>query len=86
MAYRSTISIPKPCHENWDQMTTAAQGRHCAACDKVVVDFTRMTDTEVVLWLQQEQSGRTCGRFATLQLNRPLLTPTAPLSRWPLCG
>lgn len=63
-------------------MTPAAQGRHCAACDKVVVDFTHMTDTEVVIWLQRQQTGRTCGRFATQQLNRPLLMPTVPPLRW----
>ncbi len=64
-------------------MTPAAQGRHCAACDKVVVDFTRMTDAEVVQWLQQRPAGSTCGRFATQQLNRPLLVaPATHASRW----
>ncbi|MGY2130857.1 carboxypeptidase-like regulatory domain-containing protein [Hymenobacter sp. HD11105] len=82
MPHRPSITIPEPCHENWAQMSPAAQGRHCAACDKVVVDFTRMTDTEVVNWLQRQQAGQTCGRFATQQLNRPLLVPPAPAPRW----
>lgn len=63
-------------------MKPAAQGRHCAACDKVVVDFSRMTDAEVLTWMQRQQSGRTCGRFATQQLNRPLLLPPTPAPRW----
>ncbi|GAB2459657.1 hypothetical protein GCM10011375_09610 [Hymenobacter qilianensis] len=83
MPHRPTITIPQPCHESWAQMTPAAQGRHCAACDKEVVDFSGMTDAEVIGWFQREESGRTCGRFATQQLNRPLLVVAVRASRWP---
>lgn len=83
MPHRPSITIPQPCHESWAQMTPAVQGRHCAACDKVVVDFTRMSDAEVIAWLQRPQPGRTCGRFATQQLNRSLLMPAAAPPRWP---
>ena len=62
-------------------MTPATHGRHCAACDKVVVDFTLMTDAEVVGWLQR-QAGGTCGRFSAQQLSRPLLQRPAPAPRW----
>ncbi|TGD78569.1 carboxypeptidase-like regulatory domain-containing protein [Hymenobacter wooponensis] len=76
MPIRPTLSVPKPCHENWQAMTPAAQGRHCAACDKVVVDFTRMTDMEILVYLGQS-SGTSCGRFRREQLNRPLVAPVA---------
>lgn len=82
MPHRPTITIPQPCHESWAHMTPAAQGRYCAACDKVVVDFSRMTDAEVVAWLQRPQSGQACGRFTTQQLNRPLLLAPAPAPQW----
>ncbi|WP_354578422.1 carboxypeptidase-like regulatory domain-containing protein [Hymenobacter sp. UYP22] len=64
-------------------MTPAVQGRHCAACDKVVVDFTRMTDAEVVAYLTQT-SGQSCGRFRAEQLQRPLRMATEALvsRRW----
>ena len=76
-----TLSIPQPCSENWAAMTPTAQGRHCAACDKVVVDFTRMTDAEVVAWLQK-QSGKICGRVRADQLARPVFAPDySPLWR-----
>ncbi|UPL49171.1 carboxypeptidase-like regulatory domain-containing protein [Hymenobacter sublimis] len=75
---RPTLSVPKPCHESWQAMTPATQGRHCAACDKVVVDFTRMSDAELLAHLGQPKgSGSTCGRFRASQLERPLL-PAAP--------
>jgi CarboxypepD_reg-like domain len=78
---RLTVAIPQPCRENWQAMTPAAQGRHCAACDKVVVDFTRMTDAEVVAYLSRP-SGPSCGRFRAEQLGRPLrATAEAPASR-----
>jgi hypothetical protein len=41
------INIPTPCHEDWNAMIPNAQGRHCNACVKTVVDFTSMTDDEV---------------------------------------
>lgn len=53
-------------------MTPAAQGRHCAACNKVVVDFTRMTDAEVLAYVGQS-AGAGCGRFREEQLGRPLM-------------
>lgn len=81
MPARLTITVPQPCHESWATMTPAAQGRHCAACDKVVVDFTRLTDAEVVAFLGQA-SGGSCGRFRTEQLSRPLrATAEAPAPR-----
>ncbi|TCJ18603.1 hypothetical protein EPD60_03630 [Flaviaesturariibacter flavus] len=68
------LSIPRPCAESWEQMTPGAGGRHCANCRKTVVDFTAMTDAEVLRWLS-EQRGTTCGRFHPDQLGRPLVKP-----------
>ncbi|MBF9222875.1 carboxypeptidase-like regulatory domain-containing protein [Hymenobacter ruricola] len=82
---RSTaLTIPQPCHESWDAMTPTATGRHCAACQKTVVDFTRKTDAEILAFLAGAASGRTCGRFAAGQLARPLqrAVSAAPTARW----
>ena len=43
-----SISLPKPCDENWDTMTPADKGRHCAQCCKTVVDFTLLSDGEIL--------------------------------------
>ena len=63
-------------------MQPEEKGRHCAACQKTVVDFTAMSDAEVVAYMSRAGSN-ICGRFAPDQLGRKLEEP-APLkrSRW----
>ena len=55
------LSIPEPCHQSWQQMTDVQGGRHCESCSKTVVDFTRMSNDEIINYLSV--SGRVCGRF-----------------------
>lgn len=63
-------------------MTPYQQGRFCAQCQKTVVDFTTMTDAQVLAHLQQT-SGPGCGRFRSDQLNRVLAEPlNRRVSRW----
>jgi len=85
MPQRATIiRIPEPCHESWATMTPTGGGRHCAACQKTVVDFTSKTDAEILAYFQQAGAAAPCGRFRTSQLARPLL-PAAlprPAQRW----
>src|SRR5690349_2668277 len=69
------LSIADPCHENWDNMTTAEQGRFCASCQKQVVDFTNMTDTQLADFFKTKSTGSTCGRFYDDQLNRNIQVP-----------
>jgi hypothetical protein len=47
------------------------KGRYCPHCSKSVVDFTHLTDTEIVEFFQQS-SGKVCGRLTKQQLNRTL--------------
>lgn len=63
-------------------MTPAVGGRHCASCEKVVTDFTRMTDGELVAWFARHQGERVCGQVDTVQLNRVLQPAAAPASWW----
>jgi len=77
-----TIHQPAPCHESWDAMTPTDVGRQCAACQTQVVDFTRMSDGEVVAFLRQTIPGRRCGRFREDQVSRPLLAAATPVTGW----
>ncbi len=70
----SHIAIKKPCSENWETMTPNEKGKHCFSCQKTVVDFTTMTDSQIIHYFQNYQ-GKTCGRFLETQLNRPILPP-----------
>ena len=78
-----SLTIPQVCHQSWAAMTPTTAGRHCAAREKTVVDFTLKTDAEIRTFLAGATSGRTCGRFAAGQLERPLqrAVPAAP-TRW----
>ncbi len=73
------ISIPKPCSEDWDKMTSQEKGRFCAVCSKTVVDFTEKTPAEIVAILQNP-SGKMCGRFRPDQLRSYPLPETVPFS------
>ncbi|NII28240.1 T9SS type A sorting domain-containing protein [Pseudoflavitalea sp. X16] len=63
------VTIPEPCHENWQQMTPNEQGRHCMSCQKTVVDFTLMSDQEILNHISRASSS-VCGRFNNDQLNK----------------
>ncbi|RTQ53259.1 hypothetical protein EJV47_00520 [Hymenobacter gummosus] len=84
-----TIQQPAPCHESWEAMTPTDLGRHCAACQTLVVDFTQMTDAEVVAFLRHTIPGNRCGRFREDQVGRPMLAAAQPvtgLRRWAVAG
>lgn len=66
-----TISVPTPCHENWDAMSPREQGRHCAQCDHVVADLTTATDAQLVALFTSDSKPK-CARFDPRQLDRAL--------------
>jgi hypothetical protein len=68
------ITVPKPCHENWEGMTPAEQGRFCGSCQKTVIDFTNMSDRELVAYFKKPAESM-CGRFYPDQLDREVAIP-----------
>lgn len=64
-----TISIPKPCHEDWDKMTDTEKGKFCNACQKNVVDFTRLSEQEIIKLIEKSSTG-ICGRAYNNQLDK----------------
>jgi hypothetical protein len=81
------ISIPTPCHEDWEAMIPNEKGRHCNSCIKTVVDFTNMSDEEVKYFFLNKKEDKVCGRFRNDQLQRitielPKNIFYAPLPFW----
>lgn len=75
------IRIAEPCHENWNSMLPAEQGRFCMSCQKQVVDFSSMTDKEILEHIATA-SKSICGRADNDQLNRLLVAPPEPRRIW----
>jgi hypothetical protein len=74
------IQVPEPCHEDWSKMTQMEQGRFCRSCAKEVVDFSVMSDQEIIDFLSKPR-GKTCGNFSNDQLNRAIKEPTPPAKK-----
>ena len=68
------IQVNKPCQENWEAMHPAEQGRYCDSCKKNVIDFTSMSDEQLVAYFKNH-TGSVCGRFETSQLEHPKPLP-----------
>ena len=71
MKNKVQLSIPNPCHQNWQQMTVAEKGKFCSFCKKNVIDFTMQSDTSILNSIKKESN--LCGRFLPNQLDRILL-------------
>lgn len=63
------ISIPKPCHEDWNSMLPDEQGRHCLSCCKTVIDFSGWKPGDISAYLQSGRNNRVCGRFSVEQVD-----------------
>lgn len=66
MRHIKNISIQQPCNQQWQQMRLAANGRHCEVCCKTIVNFSSMTNDEVIGYLAANRM--VCGRLDERQL------------------
>lgn len=69
MESKLRITIPKPCHEDWNIMTPEETGRFCAVCSKGVVDFTDKTSVEIQDYFINNRGKNICGRFKSKDVN-----------------
>jgi hypothetical protein len=71
MRHKIQISIPEPCHEGWQNMTPVEKGRFCASCQKKVLDFTYLSDNEIIKVVTKNDN--LCARIDVSNLNRNLI-------------
>lgn len=71
------INIPESCNEAWNEMRPENDGRFCLSCQKKVIDFSLMSDSEILQTLST--AGKSCcGRFETTQLDRIITARVQP--------
>ncbi|MEN9301980.1 MAG: hypothetical protein RL264_409 [Bacteroidota bacterium] len=57
------LNIPNPCDANWELMQIKMHSRHCSLCQKDVMDFTKMSRAEIMVYLLNQPKGSVCGRM-----------------------
>lgn len=71
MENKFKVTVPKPCHEDWNLMIPSDRGRFCNACTTQVVDFTNMSSDEIRDYLSKNTN--VCGRFKNEQLDSVII-------------
>jgi len=62
--HRSRLPILSPCDQSWEAMSGTGAQRHCAACDRDVLDLSAMP-AEAAIDALIARDGRTCIRYRT---------------------
>src|ERR1051325_4842903 len=62
------VAVPHPCHEDWSRMTPVERGAFCSSCKKVVRDFSKDSEEDILRYLLEHRGEKVCGRFAVQQV------------------
>ncbi|UTA67612.1 carboxypeptidase-like regulatory domain-containing protein [Emticicia sp. 21SJ11W-3] len=66
------LNVDNPCHERWESFLPTSTGGFCASCAKNVIDFSQMSESQVVAFFRDRQASadNVCGRFRDDQLKK----------------
>lgn len=66
------LNIQNPCHEAWEGFKPTPEGGFCASCQKNVIDFSAMTESQLVAYFRDlpTENQHLCGRFRNDQLQK----------------
>ena len=67
MNEKFSISIDNTCSENFNNFVSTDKGGYCTSCKKTVIDFTKMSDQEIINYFDTSKKN-TCGFFLESQL------------------
>jgi hypothetical protein len=59
------------CPESWNAMSPQEGGRYCGSCEKVVTDFSKMSNEEILRQMHLSNEVGACGSFKAYQLEAP---------------
>lgn len=80
------LTIPEPCHENWNNMTPTEKGKHCSVCEKEVFDMTGMPESEVAQKISKMESGNVCARIPNAYLDKKIELHAAGIGNYGKMG
>src|SRR5690348_12627098 len=63
-----TMVKPKHCGQDWSDMKPTKGGRICGQCNKLIVDFSKMSWTEIEK-IQLQNNNSVCGMYKPKQLD-----------------
>lgn len=75
MAKYIKIQVQNPCNQLWDEMQPVAGGAYCSSCKKNVIDFTTMSDTQLMEYFKKYKND-VCGKFYPDQLENVFEIPS----------
>ncbi|MRI02359.1 hypothetical protein GH721_17570 [Kriegella sp. EG-1] len=62
-----SFTVNNPCSEKFDNFNATKKGGFCESCQKEVIDFTKISDSDLIKLLHSN-TNKICGRFKTSQL------------------
>jgi hypothetical protein len=65
--FRYNLTALKKCDQVWDEMNPVLGGRLCGKCDKKIVDFSKMTHSEIAFYMA-DRNEPVCGFYLRDQL------------------
>lgn len=80
-----TVSIPKPCPVSQQALSPTAAGWHCGHCQTEIIDFTRLSEAEVLAYLAERRGQRVCAAMQAPLVPQHSKRPQG-LRRWVLAA
>ncbi|RAR72586.1 hypothetical protein [Flavobacterium aciduliphilum] len=78
MKKKFSLEIKTPCHENFNNMISNANGSFCNSCAKNVIDLSTKTNREVAQFIAEAKDKNICVRLNVSQLEQTFEYETHP--------